>query len=103
MAQKAKLEKVGALWKKKSEKGNTFCTGNVTVGDTTISLFMFANDKKDKDGNINPKFPDYNLYLAPDRDDAPSSKPAQVNKPASKPTVARKSAPVVEDDDDPAF
>ena len=46
------------LWKKKSEKGTTYCSGKIKIGTTEYQVRLFNNDKKGND-----KAPDFNLIL----------------------------------------
>lgn len=46
------------LWKKKSQKGTTYCTGKFKIADKEYSLTLFNNDKKG-----NEKAPDFNLII----------------------------------------
>lgn len=46
------------LWKKKSEKGTTYCSGKIKIGTTEYQVRLFNNDKKGND-----KAPDFNLLL----------------------------------------
>jgi hypothetical protein len=34
------------LWKKKSQKGTTYCTGKFKIGEKEYYLTLFNNDKK---------------------------------------------------------
>ena len=46
------------LWKKKSQKGTTYCTGKFKIGGKEYYLTLFNNDKKG-----NEKAPDFNLII----------------------------------------
>lgn len=46
------------IWKKKSEKGTTYCSGKIKIGTTEYQVRLFNNDKKGND-----KAPDFNLLL----------------------------------------
>lgn len=46
------------LWKKKSQKGITYCTGKFKIADKEYYLTLFNNDKKG-----NEKAPDFNLII----------------------------------------
>ena len=46
------------LWKKKSEKGTTYCSGKIKIGTTEYQVRLFNNDKKGND-----KAPDFNLLI----------------------------------------
>jgi hypothetical protein len=46
------------LWKKKSQKGTTYCTGKFKIGEKEYYLTLFNNDKKG-----NEKAPDFNLII----------------------------------------
>lgn len=46
------------LWKKKSQKGTTYCTGKFKMGEKEYYLTLFNNDKKG-----NEKAPDFNLII----------------------------------------
>lgn len=50
-------QKVGSLWKKKSNKGKTFLTGVITVEGKELRVVGFVNTNKK-----NEKQPDINLY-----------------------------------------
>lgn len=80
--QEWKNREVGALWKKKNEKGS-YCTGYVTIDElgqkTKRRVIMFANKQKNKDSS-----PDFIIYFSnedngdkktpaakPDNDDIP--------------------------------
>lgn len=46
------------LWKKKSQKGTTYCTGKFKIADKEYYLTLFNNDKKG-----NEKAPDFQLII----------------------------------------
>lgn len=46
------------LWKKKSQKGNTYCSGKFQLNGKDYYLTLFNNDKKG-----NEKAPDFNLII----------------------------------------
>lgn len=46
------------LWKKKSQKGTTYCTGKFKIANKEYYLTLFNNDKKG-----NEKAPDFNLII----------------------------------------
>ena len=46
------------LWKKKSQKGNTYCSGKIKIENKEYYLTLFNNDKKGND-----KAPDFNLIV----------------------------------------
>ena len=46
------------LWKKKSQKGTTYCSGKIKIGTTEYQVRLFNNDKKGND-----KAPDFNLIV----------------------------------------
>lgn len=46
------------LWKKKSQKGTTYCSGKIKIGTTEYQVRLFNNDKKGND-----KAPDFNLII----------------------------------------
>ena len=46
------------LWKKKSQKGITYCTGKFKIANKEYYLTLFNNDKKG-----NEKAPDFNLIV----------------------------------------
>jgi len=64
---------IGALWKKKSAKGNTYLSGSVQVGEFKIKVVGFINKEKK-----NEREPDIRLYKSkpPQRQAAPSPPPA---------------------------
>lgn len=46
------------LWKKKSKKGNTYCSGKFNLNGKDYYLTLFNNDKKG-----NEKAPDFQLFI----------------------------------------
>lgn len=46
------------LWKRKSQKGNTYCSGKFQLNGKDYYLTLFNNDKKG-----NEKAPDFNLII----------------------------------------
>ena len=46
------------LWKKKSQKGTTYCTGKFKIANKEYYLTLFNNDKKG-----NEKAPDFQLII----------------------------------------
>ena len=46
------------LWKKKSQKGITYCTGKFKIADKEYYLTLFKNEQK-----LNEKAPDFNLII----------------------------------------
>lgn len=46
------------IWKKKSEKGTTYCAGKIKIGTIEYQVRLFNNNKKG-----NEKAPDFNLIL----------------------------------------
>ena len=46
------------LWKKKSQKGTTYCTGKFKIANKEYYLTLFNNDKKG-----NEKAPDFQLFI----------------------------------------
>lgn len=66
-----KMEKIGALWKRKSKDGSkTFLTGK--IGDQEI--IIFANNRKSQ-----PKQPDFEIF-----ESAPRQAPVKVAPPADE-------------------
>jgi uncharacterized protein (DUF736 family) len=49
-------QKIGALWKRKSQDGKTFLSGVIQDLRGDINIAVFVNDRKDKDNQ-----PDYNI------------------------------------------
>ena len=52
------MEYRAGIWKKKSQKGTTYCSGKIKIGTTEYQIRLFNNDKKG-----NEKAPDFNLIL----------------------------------------
>ena len=46
------------LWKKKSQKGTTYCTGKFKIGEKEYYITLFNNDKKG-----NEKAPDFQMII----------------------------------------
>ena len=67
--------KVGALWKRKSERtGRTYLSGVIKFGEEEIKISVWPNDKGD-----NPKRPDYVIQSqveAPPPEEAPETEDA---------------------------
>jgi hypothetical protein len=63
------LEKLGALWIKKSKKGNTFLSG--VFGEQRVVIFKVREKRKDN-------APDYEIF---------KSEPAPAARPAPKPII----------------
>ena len=76
-SQEWKNREVGALWKKKNEKGS-YCTGYVTIDElgqkTKRRVIMFANKQKNKDSS-----PDFIIYFS--NEENGDKKPVANNKP----------------------
>jgi uncharacterized protein (DUF736 family) len=87
-----KEREVGALWKKKSDKGS-YCTGYLVVDELGQKIkrrvIMFANKQKNKETS-----PDFIVYLS-NEDNADEAKTAR-----PKTTAAKAPAPVAVASDD---
>ena len=53
---------IGALWAKKSKKGNTFYSGNIEIEGKKTLIIAFPNTKKTKETQ-----PDISIYKSEDR------------------------------------
>lgn len=78
-----KLEKIGALWLGKSDKGTNYMSGVIQDSEgNDIRVIVFKNGYKEED-----KHPDYVVYLSKERQ---TEKPANGNgkgkKVSKKPT-----------------
>ena len=58
-----------ALWKKESQKGNTYYSGKLKIGDKEFQVSLFKNNK------TNEKQPDLNLFVR----DSINTQPKQEN------------------------
>ena len=55
-------KRVGALWKRESEKGKTYLSGVLDMGAFgEVRVSIFKNDRKEKENQ-----PDYNVVLSND-------------------------------------
>jgi len=81
-----KEREVGALWKKKNEKGS-YCTGYLVVDELGQKIkrrvIMFANKQKNKETS-----PDFIVYLS-NEENGDESKAPKRNKPAQAVSSAR--------------
>jgi hypothetical protein len=84
---------LGALWKKKSKAGMSFLSGYINDHDgQRIDVVVFANSKK-----TNEKAPDYRLYISKPLD---SQNKTTTSAPVAKTAPARKTQPVIQEDED---
>jgi uncharacterized protein (DUF736 family) len=58
---------IGALWIRKSQKGTSYMTGQVELGNTKVDVVVFRNTKKQP----GEKTPDFRIYLSEPKPDAP--------------------------------
>lgn len=58
--------KIGALWKRKSQAGEKYLSGEVEINGEKIQISVWDVEKRFE----NPKYPDYRIYLV-SRDDKP--------------------------------
>lgn len=74
-----KEREVGALWKKTSASGSSFCSGTITIDvdgrKVTKEVVMYA--EKDKK---NEKAPDFKIYLSRDREPGSSGSGGSAGK-----------------------
>ncbi len=57
-------QKIGALWKRKSQDGKTFLSGVISDLRGDIQIAVFVNDRKEKDNQ-----PDYNIVRSEQREE----------------------------------
>lgn len=61
-----KNREIGALWKRKSDSGKTYCSGHFIVdelgNEVKVKVVMFSNTEKK-----NEKSPDFLIYLSKDQ------------------------------------
>lgn len=55
---KEEKKSIGALWKNKSQKGDTYLSGSIEIGKEKIDIIVFKNNYKEQE-----KHPDYKIYL----------------------------------------
>lgn len=56
-------QKIGALWKRKTQDGKTFLSGVIQDMRGDINVAVFANDRKEKDNQ-----PDFNIVRSEQRE-----------------------------------
>jgi uncharacterized protein (DUF736 family) len=62
-------QKIGALWKRKTQDGKTFLSGVIQDIRGDINVAVFANDRKDKDNQ-----PDFNIVRSEQREQREETK-----------------------------
>ncbi|MDQ5987360.1 MAG: hypothetical protein CSYNP_03100 [Syntrophus sp. SKADARSKE-3] len=62
-------QKIGALWKRKTQDGKTFLSGVIQDIRGDINVAVFANDRKDKDTQ-----PDFNIVRSEQREQREEAK-----------------------------
>lgn len=74
----------GAVFVRKSQKGETFLSLKVKVDNKDVMLVGFKNKDKDPKNKEHEKRPDYRLYLSKplDKKAAPKPAPKQEEEPA---------------------
>lgn len=111
---KPKLKKLGSLWKRQSQAGATYFTGQFEEfnGDKVdvVGFVRKTNEKIGKDGQKNPNMPDIEIFLsdkqsskngaATDKSKAESVVPKPAAKQVAKAAQKTEPSPV---DDDVAF
>jgi len=55
--------KLGALWKKTSQKGEVFMSGEIEINGVKTKIVVFKNSHKEQE-----RHPDYNIILSEERE-----------------------------------
>lgn len=67
--------KLGALWKKTSQKGEVLMSGEIEINGVKTKIVVFKNSHKEQE-----KQPDYNILLSEERGQRPATQ-EQVTEP----------------------
>lgn len=70
--------KLGALWKKTSQKGEVFMSGEIEINGVKTKIVVFKNSHKEQE-----KHPDYNILLSEEKGQRPAMQ-EQVTEPSQR-------------------
>ena len=83
---------LGALWKRKSQKGTTFLTGKIKVNNESIDVVVFQNTEKKSENS-----PDYRILKSQPRPQNVGTLSAPKNAKNAAPRPRQNTEPVEED------
>jgi uncharacterized protein (DUF736 family) len=86
---------LGALWKKKTNKGSVMLTGKITVGGKTYPVVVFPNKFKEENENA----PDFRVYQSEPNPNAQGDGRANAGRNQSAPRPVRRQAPAAPADE----